>query len=171
MIVAKPDTSVKKFKHVLTKLVESKWKTSTEADDILSNYKKFVSEANQYHHDKFSGFVVCEQRLDTFFFDALHMEKSYANLWNTLKLLLTMSHGQAALERGFSVNKEVLAPNLKEVSLTAIRLIHDLMLAQQTKVADFVITEDLLKSCSHASKKCKMHLMDQSKQAQEIEKK
>ena len=56
MIVAKPDTSVKKFKHVLTKLVESKWKTSTEADDILSNYKKFVSEANQYHHDKFSGF-------------------------------------------------------------------------------------------------------------------
>ena len=37
MIVAKPDTSLKKFKHVLTKLVESKWKTSTEADDILSN--------------------------------------------------------------------------------------------------------------------------------------
>ena len=118
----------------------------------------------------FSGFVVCEQRLDTFFFDALHMEKSYANLWNTLKLLLTMSHGQAAVERGFSVNKEVLAPNLKEVSLTAIRLIHDSMLAQQTKVADFVITEDLLKSCSHASNKYKMHLMDQSKQAQETEK-
>ena len=144
--------------------------TSTEADDILSNYKKFVSEANQYHHDKFSGFVVCEQRLDTFFFDALHMEKSYANLWNTLKLLLTMSHRQAAVECGFSVNKEVLAPNLKEVSLTAIRLIHDLMLAQQTKVADFVITEDLLESCSHASNKYKMHLWIRANKLKKLKK-
>ena len=64
----------------LPSLLNPNGKTSTEADDILSNYKKFVSEANQYHHDKFSDFVVCEQRLDTFFFDALHMEKSYANL-------------------------------------------------------------------------------------------
>ena len=36
-----------------------------------------------------------------------------------------MSHGQAAVERGFSVNKDVLAPNLKAVSLTALCLIHD----------------------------------------------
>ena len=35
----------------------------------------------------------------------------------TLQLLLTLSHSQAAVERGFSVNKEVLAPNMQESDL------------------------------------------------------
>ena len=34
-----------------------------------------------------------------------------------------LSHGQASVERRFLVNKEVVAPNLKEMSLTSIRLV------------------------------------------------
>ena len=40
------------------------------------------------------------------------------------KMLLTLCHGLAAVERGFSVNKEVLNPNLQEMSLREIRLIY-----------------------------------------------
>ena len=36
-----------------------------------------------------------------------------------------MSHGQATVERGFSVNKEVLVENLSERSFIAQRIIHD----------------------------------------------
>ena len=45
------------------------------------------------------------------------MQVEYQDLWLTMQLLLTLSHGQATVERGFSVNKEVLTPNLQEVSL------------------------------------------------------
>ena len=71
----------------------------------------------QFHHEKCVGFEFGEDRLDAFFYDVLNTQKTYENLWTTVKFLLTLSHGQAAVERGFSVNKEALAPNLKEDSL------------------------------------------------------
>ena len=37
-----------------------------------------------------------------------------------MQLILTLCHGQATVERGFSVNKAVLAPNLQETSLVAM---------------------------------------------------
>ena len=78
-------------------------------------------------------------------------QKDYKDLWNTVKFLLTLSHSQATVERGFSINKEVLTPNLKKVSLTAMHLIHDTISTQQVEVANFDITEELFKSCSPAS--------------------
>ena len=85
-----------------------------------------------------------------------------------MQLLLTLSHGQAMVERGFSVNKEVLSPNLQELSLQAIRLVHSSVLAQ--KVADFIITEALLSSCNHASNRYNMHLMEKKEEKEKTEK-
>ena len=47
-----------------------------------------------------------------------------------MQLILILSHGQATVERGFAVNKEVLAPNLQETSLVAMRLVHSSMQAE-----------------------------------------
>ena len=88
------------------------------------------------------------------------MQVEYQDLWLTVQVLLTLSHGQATVERRFSVSKEVLTPNLQEVSLQAIRLVDSSVLAQNIKVADFVITEALLSSCSHASNRYNMYLME-----------
>ena len=41
--------------------------------------------------------------------------------------------------------------------------------AKQTKISDFVITEDLLTSCNQVSNKYRMHLVDKSKEAEETE--
>jgi len=30
----------------------------------------------------------------------------YSKLWNVVRMLLVLSHGQAAVERGFSINKQ-----------------------------------------------------------------
>ena len=46
-------------------------------------------------------------------------------LWKVVKLLLTLSHGQATVERGFSSNKEVMVENLAQHSLVAQRVICD----------------------------------------------
>ena len=52
----------------------------------------------QLHKDKFSGFKFGEDRLDTFFFEVLDQKIAYKGLWCTVQLLLTLSHGQAAVE-------------------------------------------------------------------------
>ena len=59
---------------------------------------------------------------------------------------------------------------MQEVSLQAIRLIHSSMLAQETSVADFVISEELLSSCNHASNQYKMYLMDKQREKEDNEK-
>ena len=74
-------------------------------------------DAKKYHTAKFSSFKSGEDRLDSFLSEILQMQVEYQDLWLTVQLLLTLSHGQATVERGFSVNKEVLTPNLQEVSL------------------------------------------------------
>ena len=114
----------------------------------------------QFHKDKFVGFRFGKDRLDTFFFEALNQQKTYEGLWCIIQLLLTLSHGQVAVERGFSVNKDVLALNLKTLSLTALCLIHDSISAGQIEITDYIVTDELLTSCSHASNRYKMCLME-----------
>ena len=65
--------------------------------------KKFVSEINKFQHEKFAGFKFGKDRLDAFFYDVLNTQKTYEDLWTIVKFLLTLYHGQAAVERGFSV--------------------------------------------------------------------
>ena len=87
-----------------------------------------------------------------------------------MQLCLILSHGQATVERGFSVNIEFLTPNLQELSLQAIRLVHSLVLAWNIKVADFIITETLLSSCNHALNRYNMHLMEKKEEKEKTEK-
>ena len=128
LIVASPETATKMFQQTTEHLIDARWVTS-EGDTILSQYRRFVSDARKYNKDKFSSFRCEEARLDCFYSEILQAKEEFKDLWHTLQLLLTLSHSQAAVERGFSVNKEVLAPNMQEVSLQAIRLIHSSMLA------------------------------------------
>ena len=67
------------------------------------------------------------------------------------------------------MNNEVLVPNMHEVGMTAIHLIHSAILAADTKVADFTITEELLTSCNHASNRYWMHFMDKKTEEEETE--
>ena len=111
---------------MLNRLIEEKWKTRQQADAELTQYRKFISEAKKYHQNKFASHSFAQERLDMFLSELLDNEKEYEELWVTLRILLTLSKGQAAVEREFSVNKEVLVPNLQEMSLRALRLIHRL---------------------------------------------
>lgn len=49
----------------------------------------------------------------------------YPELWGFCKKLLILSHGQATVERGFSINKEVEADNLQEDTIVTRRLVCD----------------------------------------------
>lgn len=59
-----------------------------------------------------------------------------------------MSHGQAAVERGYSVNKDMLVESLKERSLIALCLVQD---AMSGHAVDEALPKDLIQHCKEAT--------------------
>lgn len=51
--------------------------------------------------------------------------ENYVALFDIVKILLVLSHGQASVELGFSINKEIEVENLHEHSLVAQPIICD----------------------------------------------
>ena len=68
------------------------------------------------------------------------------------------------------MNKEAITPNLKQYSLKAICIIHDTNGAEQIEIAEFVIMDELLTSCSHTNNMYRMYLLDKDKEAQQPKK-
>ena len=52
----------------------------------------------------------------------------YGNLAFVITMILTLSHGQTAVERSFNINKSVVDVNMKEESIVARKAIKDHML-------------------------------------------
>ena len=65
---------------------------------------------------------VANDRLDTFL--RSRMAANYPKAWSVCELALLLSHGQASVERGFSVNKELVVENQSEQT-AARRIIKD----------------------------------------------
>ena len=168
-MVSTPEEAVKMFQAVLQKLIHSGWKTSSQDDSILSQFRRFVFDASKHHQEQFSLYKHNYTRLDSVLCDTLNKDEEFKELWPTLQILLTLSHSQAAVERGISVNKEVLAPTMQEMNLKAIRLVHSSVASLKIKISDFTVTDKLLKSCSPASNKYKMYLMEKKGEKEKTE--
>ncbi|KAL0170493.1 hypothetical protein M9458_035089, partial [Cirrhinus mrigala] len=80
---------------------------------------------------QFESFLFSEARAESFKDfsptepNSRHMSTSAPELWGFVKKLLIISHGQATVERGFSINKEVETCNMDEETVVAQRLICD----------------------------------------------
>lgn len=94
------------------------------------------------------------------------ISKAYSKAWNVVKMLLVLSHGQASVERGFLINKELIVENQKEASLVAQVVGHIRTVGGVTNVQ---ITKELLISVSGARQKYHSYLDDQ-RRAREQEK-
>ena len=67
--------------------------------------------------------------------------------------VFSLSHGQAQVERGFSINSECTTANIKEESLIARRRIYDFLQVLDQWSHEFVITYELRLSCKSAHSK------------------
>ena len=65
-MVSTPEEAVKMFQAVLQKLINSGWKTSSQGDSILSQFRRFVSDARKHHQEQFSLYNHNYTRLDSF---------------------------------------------------------------------------------------------------------
>lgn len=87
----------------------------SKCDNIIRQYKEFVRENSAY--PDFQSFIVGESRLDVLLYDSMANVTEWADLWELTKKLLLLSHGQASVERGFSINKEISVENMTEQTL------------------------------------------------------
>ncbi|KAJ8385632.1 hypothetical protein AAFF_G00184290, partial [Aldrovandia affinis] len=76
--------------------------------------------------------------------------------------LLLLSHGQATVERGFSINKEVETCNILEKSVEALRLICD-KVCVCGGVLKVPLTKELMASVASARSQYRIYLEDERK--------
>ena len=102
-------------------------------------------------------------------YSTLADRKEFSELWAVVQILLLLSHGQATVERGFSVNKNVTTENLSKESLIAQRLIID-NIRRVGGPHKIVITKGLLAFASSARQKYWQYLDDKKQEAIQLEK-
>jgi len=125
LTITECETNQSHLKSVLRQLVQSNRVTATDVDDILHQYQNYADCMIHDNHKLFTSFNPSVSRLDTLLIDTMSRNDSYSKLWKVVMMLLVLSHGQATVERGFSINKQVDTENLSEESVVAERIICD----------------------------------------------
>ena len=93
-------------------------------------------------------------------FRGLH---EYPQLCKVIKMVLTLFHGQASVERGFNINKAMLQPNLMSKSLTSQRLVYDHMKVHNSSAESVVITKQSKHAVKRARNQQRMNLAERKK--------
>ena len=90
------------------------------------------------------------------YFNQLHIDK-YKELASVLKILFIISHGQASVERDFSLNKAILKDSIEQMSVISQRLIKDHLFMRNVKpqVLDVKSSRMKYKSYLEEQEKCK----------------
>lgn len=159
--MAKPkDQCVRQLMLVLHSIVEAKHLNDAVCDDVLREFREFCDWAKL--QTKFRDFDPKTERVDTLLYETMGINPSFSRLWDVVKFVLVLSHGQASVERGFSINKELIVENQKELSLVAQRLIveHVRSVGGVTKVA---ISKELLLSAGGARQRYHAYLDEQKR--------
>uniref|UniRef100_A0A915HH19 HAT C-terminal dimerisation domain-containing protein n=1 Tax=Romanomermis culicivorax TaxID=13658 RepID=A0A915HH19_ROMCU len=101
-------------------------------------------------------------RLDEYFYKLIGSDCDYSELMTCFKILLTISVGNAAVERGFSVNENILVENLQEKSLIAQRVVFD-AIKSSGSVLDVEVTKDMIKNVVSARGRYREALEERAK--------
>ena len=100
-----PDTCEKRFHSLLQKLVDARLITSLFADEAKSEFHKFINDVVCENKALFCNCDINFFNLDGLFMDYLKDSIHYKSFTHVLKIILTLFHGQADVEHGFSLNK------------------------------------------------------------------
>eukprot|EP00731_Ephydatia_muelleri_P000477 Em0001g477a len=124
-------------------------------------YKEVLQQFEHFMRSVLSSellqFKPGQDRLDIFLHDK--MCTPYPKLWMAVRMALLLSHGQATIERGFSVNKEVVIENQQTKSLIARRLIKDHII-QAGGILQVSITKQMMISVRNARSRYSQYLAD-----------
>ena len=126
-MVSNQEESLAKLKRAVSVLNNCNRVADNDCDDVIWQYQHFVDNVVKTNEMEFRNFSHKNEnlRLDNFFVKFIDGQDEYNKLWTVIKMVLVLSHGQATVERGFSINKQVLEVNMQRKSLEAQRIICD----------------------------------------------
>ena len=137
---------------------------SSEAEVLVWDYGEFLSTTVKENKMMFDAYTP-SVRLDDFLHPHMgHLEGSNL-LWNIVKQLLCLSHGQASVERGFSINKNTVDDNLSETGLIVRRKVID-HISSVGGVMKITIDKSLILAAAGARHKYEQYLSENRKQQQ-----
>ena len=87
-------------------------------------------------------------------------------MWKVFIFIFTLSYGQSQVERGFSINREIVIENLHSSSLSAQRMVYDYPKASKKNIHDTEITNKMQASCKSAYSRYIIVLEDAKRQSQ-----
>ena len=154
-----------KLKKLLQHLIKLKILDSF-CHKLLVQFIEFVTHDVKLNNDKFKSFDRYKTKLDVFYFQTIGLDK-YKELKYVMKVILTLSHGQASVERGFSINKSVLKVNITEESIVSKKLVRDHIIANKLEPHTVPISNQLICSVSCACQSCKESLLAAEKAKEE----
>lgn len=141
-------------------LVNCKRIKPERCDAVKRQYSKFCRDVHKTHAEDFHNFQKNKEghRLDELLASLMSAPGTeYPDLWSVAQQLLLLSHGQASVERGFSVNLQTTCENLSKEALKAKRLVLQAVREAGDPV-DVQITKEMLSYASSARAKYQEYL-------------
>ena len=154
----KQDLCRKRFKNVLIRLSEAG--KFDKMDEAAREFNEFLDDVVDEKIDLFEKFDSNNSRLDKFWFKYLNGKDKYKNLWEAVRKCLLLSHGQAEVERGFSINKHTIQDNLSNDGLTAKRVVGD-FIRKSGGIDKIKITPQMIVSCASSRSRYREFLRQQ----------
>src|ERR1043165_4467954 len=114
-----------KMKRILHDLVQANRIHEDDCYDIQRQYGHFLDEVLPAEASSFCDFKPTEARVDRLLYETMSSNSEFSQLWNVIRLLLLLPHGQASVERGFSFNRQIEVKNRSEDSYVAQRIVCD----------------------------------------------
>ena len=162
-ILSKPVADfLQQMKSILHLILSCSHITSIECDLAFLQFLMFLEESSSTLLLAFKEFQA-GNRLDQFYFETVKVNVKYKVLSKVLILVFTLGHGQASIERGFSINSNMPSENMKEKSLVSRRTIKHFMVSNKLKAYQVEITIEMIKSVRNASFNYKTYLEENRK--------
>ena len=166
MIVTDKEGCCAKFNVVLSKLVKCRRLNIRACDSLVLQYSEFLDLAIKAEKSAFEEFNFKVDRLDIFLQKQIGSVSSLSKLWDLLRELLILSNpSQATVERGFSVNWQVMIKNSKEKTFVARCTIHD-HIQSIGGLVQLVVYKELLVVASAGRQRYSAYLEEQKKEQQ-----
>lgn len=128
---------------------------SHSSGDLITQQFAQLLSLEVRDREEFFAYKPLEKRLDVFLHT--YISHPYPQLWAFIQKLLLLSHGQATVERGFLVNKEVEISNIQEDTIVAHRIVCDYV-SLHGGVLKVPLTPGLLSSVVSARSRYRIYL-------------
>ena len=117
-----PATLDSRLKLLLTMLEEKSWISGEEAEKADRQFQDLLKQPGV--EAALNAYSRANQRIDQFWRDLLLRHRDHSAVEKVMKIVMILSHGNANLERGFSINGECLVENMKNETLISQRRVY-----------------------------------------------